>query len=502
VAEALEAACGPARSPIQAGEIASQYHRSAGIPGAERGIEPALEAAAHAEATGAHDEAAAFLRMALDLLPAGDARRLDVLGRLGITLIWARNFEEAVPVAAEVGDALARTKGGAAATAFLSRATYACGMVAGSQSAWGLARQGLRYATEHDVDWARLVFFDLQRQEAENRDHPGIPLETPERAEAARILRDAPGDPMGIYVLEAVFSEGAEARASRNLAIRVCIGGEFSGSLDALDEEAHRALVQGQLVRAARARSFAAFCLIALGRLQEARVSIDEAKAYFTRAGAWTFPALHAEEQLALARDDGWEEVGAGFEPLVGTTGPVAPALAWAAGFLYAISGRIDARLGRPALALHRLELLLPWLEWAPAWTAHYATMASHAVDILCLLGRTDHAAVIEHVLRTKVIEPDYRDSMVDGRLALARLCALEGRHDEARQWFGEARRVLTEQEARPLLAIADCDEAAMEASLDSRRARSLLDAARREFEAIGMTGWLHRAEELSLRLT
>jgi len=497
VAEALEAACGPRRTSTQAGEIASQYHRSAGIPGADRGVEPALEAASHAEATGAHDEAAAFFRMAVGLLPDDDPRRLEVLGRLGVTLAWARAFDEAVPVAAQVGEALAAAGRPAEAASYLSEVAYACGMVAGSPSAWALAEQGLRYAMEHDVAWARLVFFDLQRQEAEHAENPGLPLDTAERAEAARILRDAPGDPMALYVFEAVFSDGSEARASRNLAIRVNIGGEFAASLGPLQEEAEKSLARGQLVRAARARSLAAFCLVALGQLPEARASIEDAKAFFSRAGAPMFVALHAEEQLALALDEGWEEIGAAFEPMAGTTGPVVPALAWAAGFLYAISGRIDAQLGRAELALRRLELLLPWLKRAPAWTIHFPMMASHAVDMLCLLGRTDHAGAIEDVLRTKVVEPDYRDSMVDGRLALARLCALQGRHDEARHWFAEARRVLTGQGARPLLAIADFDKAVMEAGLDAGRARSLLDSARREFEALGMTGWLRKAGEL-----
>ena len=80
---------------------------------------------------------------------------------------------------------------------------------------------------------------------------------------------------------------------------------------------------------------------------------------------------------------------------------------------------------------------------------------------------------------------------MADGRLAVARLCALQGRQDEARRWFAAARPVLAEQDARPLLAIADFDEASMEAILDPARARSLVDAARWEFEQIGMTGWL-----------
>jgi hypothetical protein len=94
---------------------------------------------------------------------------------------------------------------------------------------------------------------------------------------------------------------------------------------------------------------------------------------------------------------------------------------------------------------------------------------------------------------------------MVDCRLALARLCALQGRHSEAVFWLAEARRVLDEQGARPLLAIADYDEAltyARRAGLgDPERARPLLDSARRQFEAMGMTGWIRRAEELGRRL-
>jgi hypothetical protein len=54
--------------------------------------------------------------------------------------------------------------------------------------------------------------------------------------------------------------------------------------------------------------------------------------------------------------------------------------------------------------------------------------------------------------------------------------------------------------------AIADYDEALMYVRRnepgDLDRARPLLSAARHQFGEIGMTGWLRRAEELSLRLT
>lgn len=85
------------------------------------------------------------------------------------------------------------------------------------------------------------------------------------------------------------------------------------------------------------------------------------------------------------------------------------------------------------------------------------------------------------------------------------REAALSGRHDEAVSWFAEARRVLTEQGARSLLAICDYDEALMYARRgapgDVRGARPLLEAARRQFEVMGMTGWIRRAEELGEHL-
>src|SRR5581483_1522424 len=102
VAEALTAAPAPAVA-----DIAAHYHRSLALPGAHQGVEPAVEAAEAAQAAGAYDEAAAFLRMALDMLPGGDDRRPRLLGRLGIVLAWALSFDDAVAVATEAGDAIA-----------------------------------------------------------------------------------------------------------------------------------------------------------------------------------------------------------------------------------------------------------------------------------------------------------------------------------------------------------------------------------------------------------
>ena len=104
-------------------------------------------------------------------------------------------------------------------------------MAGGVPFAWGLAGQGLGYAGgRRDVAWARMVAFDHQRRETEDPDHPGIPLDTPERGEAARILRDARLDPLGPAPMEAVFESRDEALASSNLVVLFHWAGEYAGS--------------------------------------------------------------------------------------------------------------------------------------------------------------------------------------------------------------------------------------------------------------------------------
>ena len=65
IAEAMEQVYGD-RAGEHAGEIARHYHRSATLPGAERGVAYCLLAADRAEQSAAFAEAAEYLRMALD----------------------------------------------------------------------------------------------------------------------------------------------------------------------------------------------------------------------------------------------------------------------------------------------------------------------------------------------------------------------------------------------------------------------------------------------------
>jgi class 3 adenylate cyclase/tetratricopeptide (TPR) repeat protein len=503
VAEALEAAHGDRPTPAQAGEIASQYHRSRGREGAERGVDHALTAAAHAEANGAHEEAAHFLRMALDLAPEGDARRLRLLGRLAMALTWALRFDEAVPVAAEAAEAIAAAEGSEPAAGFLSEVAYACAMAGSWPHAWALAPKGLGYTgTKRDVAWARLIMFDHQRREAEDAEYPGIPLDTPERAEAAAILRAARLDPMGPAPMEAVFASREEALTSGNIVVLAYWYGDLIKSIPLFEAEVEHALAKGQLARAARTQAFVAFSLAALGRLDKVRDTMERTEALAARLGMPVPSILQAKEIIVTTTDEGLEELLAAVAPL---TARVIPALAWLQGSFYAWSARIAARLGQPDEALRCLGLLVPWLERAPAWTVSWPMITSHAAEALWVMERHDHLELIEATVREKVVAPDFRNPMVDGRLTLARLCALTDRHDEALSWFGKAREVVTEQGARPLLAIVDYDEALMYARRggpgDAEAAQTLVQPARAQFEAIGMNGWIRRADELAAQL-
>jgi hypothetical protein len=160
--------------------------------------------------------------------------------------------------------------------------------------------------------------------------------------------------------------------------------------------------------------------------------------------------------------------------------------------------------MGRAERAIRRLASVLPAIERAPGQAENYTRIACDAAETLWLTQRTDWIDVIEGNLRAKVIEPDFRYPMMDGRLALARLCALQRSYDEAVDWFAKARTVLDEQEARPLRAIVDYDEALMYARRnvagDRERARPLADAALVQFRTLGMPGWIRRAEALLKR--
>ena len=149
------------REEERAGEIAAQYHASATLPGAERGVDHAIAAADQARAASAHDRAVVYLRMARDLAvgqPA--ATRAQVLRRLAraeadALLLDAarRTLDEALSAGQEVG------ADGREVAAFLADVARALKDGGADHTIWEpMVERGLALlGAERSLVWARLT---------------------------------------------------------------------------------------------------------------------------------------------------------------------------------------------------------------------------------------------------------------------------------------------------------------------------------------------------------
>jgi DNA-binding SARP family transcriptional activator len=488
-------------------EIAQQWRRSAALPGAERGVVHCLVAADRAEQAAAHEEAGVALQMALDLLPASDARRPRLLARLGLALARSLVPEEAVRVASEAGELLARSEGSDAAADYLADAATEVYGSSYDPRAAALAEQGLRHANgRRDLVWARLAAYALDRRLAGDPGSPHI-LDLSERLEASRILlANLPSliergswVPIPATIFES--REDAIGRAGVVATVMAYWAGEYVRSSALASERAADYIKRGRLGAAVTLLVVVARCQSALGNLATSREVLARASELAERIG--TPLLLAAGLQAAEFEHMGVQGEGYGlFLPAIDRA-LVAEARWFRARF--ASAAAVYAHERRVEDALRMIDRVLPAIERPTGWSPNYPALLFWAIEALWILERNDHANLLERNLREKTLGPDFRHPHTDARLGLARLCALTGRFDEAREWFDRARRVLDEQGARPLRAIVDFDEAWMEVRRgvagDRQHALTLLDAARKPFESIGMPGWLRRADELRPQL-
>jgi DNA-binding SARP family transcriptional activator len=488
---------------VMAAEIAVQYHRAGPLPGTEAGVEPALEAAEQARAAGAPDEHAEYLRIALDLLPPQDGRKPRILTERAVALAWSMRFDEAVEVARAVAD-MPDEDPVASATAVAEVATVLA--AAGSnRHAWLLAPIGLRKtAGPHGPDpasWAALTLLDLDRQEAADPEHPGMPLDLPGRRTALTVLHESGrlvgrGD-LGRYALAAIYGrrDRIPPGAALDPTVAAFLLGDYAAAGPRFEQAADTAKAHGQLAWEVYCRSGAARCQVSLGDVAAAQQTVERCRELISRLPdlqpSWQLVHYQGtEDAVALVLDEGWPERSAVIALLLEPN----PERHWGICCISAIAARIHARMGEADLALPLLSRPVRALRQAPAWAPNYARVAYEVSETLWLLDRRDHQSVVETALREKILPTDFRFPMTDSRLALARLCALTGRHSEARHWFDAARKALDAQAARPLRAVVDHDEALMFLRVGDRSsARPLINTAMAAFDQLGMTGWTRR---------
>ncbi len=509
IAEAMERVYGD-RAKDHAAELAFQFHQSSAVSGAERGVPHALAAADQAEASAAWDEQVNFLRMALELLPNGDERRPRLLARLGIALMWALQPDEGAVVAADAGASIAASETNDAAADYLRDAKNAAFEAGNMLASLTLASEGMRYIGDRrDRVWADLLQSDHQARTWNDPSALGIllPADEPEFDLWIQVMNSIPVDERPFAYarfesrsqflsdLEHLRSLDRAGQSLWYLSDPRRAKRDFMDALAAAEREgrvAEQVLIHGQL-----ARAFAA-----LGEFTEAEASCDSCEALISRLPG---PSVHTQQlDIALI-----ELRAARGEPLVDIDRISAPRGAedgYARALGFSIGAVAFAQAGNQDAALAVLRRALPAIERAPIGEVNLVCYTCNSAWALWIMQRTDHVEAIEKSLREKIIAPDHRFILQDGRLALARIFALTGRYDEASEWFARARTILEEDGQRPLRAIVDYDEALMyarrNAEGDKTRALPLLEIAMQQFTEIGMTGWTRQAEDLRSTLT
>ncbi len=508
IAEEMERVYGKT-STQHAGEIAQQYERSSILPGAERGVPHCLAAADRAETAAAFEESVVFLRMALELQAEDDPQRPRVLGRLGIALARSLDFEQAVEVASDAGLRIAREEGDTAAADYLASAADAvweCGM---SPLAWRLAGEGLKYiGGRRDFTWVTLRSLDIMRRESEDPSFPGMPPASPERAEVSDALKRLPDGSTRvaeIWIPDLLVIESRETILKRYADIMPLVviqAGRYGALMPEMAQATDDALREGHLAGATMMYTIQARCLAALGEFDASQSAFAKAAQLSERFRTVPYLVLQMGAyplEYAVARGEGLEELVQSVEGLLLATD--APENCWVRAVAKAMTAGLGALAGRSESSMTLFEEALPAVEAAGGWAANYPLLVATLCSVLWNLERTDRIEVLERNLLAKIIEPDFRYIHQDGRLAMAWLSALQGRHDEAVDWFAKARVVLDEEGARPLRARTDYEEARMVARRDAPgdrdRALRLIDVALDRFRALAMTGWIARAESL-----
>lgn len=512
LAHGLEAARAQVPGCTDPAESVAQYALSAALPGAEAGVTAAIEAADLAQAAGSHETAVAFLTTAAHLAGSDDTRLTAARSRLGLALAWALHFDRAVKVARDAAERIAHGEGAHAAASYLAQITAALSAAGSSAHAWQLAPTGLAYAgSSRNEAWAALTLLALDRKEAADPDHVGLPLDEARRRQALAVLYRSPQPAarsvdLARYAVAAIYQrrDRVPAEAAQDPTVLLYLLGGLRPALPMFEEAAAQARARGELAREVHCRASTARTLAALGDLGAARAALAEARALAGRIPGreWSWERIHVEgtrDALTLATAEDWEGIQAVFDEFAGAEDPV---LRWARAPMHAGCARTAAHRGQQERAMAMLALPVRALSRAPAWALNYTRTASDTAETLWVLGRRDHLRPVEAALRLKALPADFRFPMMDLRLSLARLCALDGRLDEADHWFAQARLVLEEQEARPLRAIADFDQALMLIRAGhNRQAGPCLNAAIGQFQRIGMTGWLRRAGQLATLL-
>jgi DNA-binding CsgD family transcriptional regulator len=508
VAVALERAHAGAEDAYAA-DLASQYHASRSLPGAAAGIRYACLAAGQAAAASAPEQAVEFLRMALDLAVESDPRtKAEILCELALAQADALAVDAAVATAE-------RAPGDPAFLAELVWKLRAAG--APVETLTAVRDRGLdACAGPRDLSWARLqlVVRPMEpRVSGDLRYGEALPFD-PDAVEIARSEGDEQDYARTLDAYDFRTREELEtlldvirrwtlppARIDGlSFVVRSFLywTGGFREAADVCRELLDTAARYGSLPGRAYALVTLAETQMTMGDFEAARATGAEAAELVARLG----PGHRLHLILETLRELEVMYVGGDWSWAIERYGPEVErrSLRWGAGQLSLAGVIARARADRREQA--EVERLLASLT--PALRARGARSpiqsptvcnCAHAVWELSLVDRAEEY----RRLALELIEAGVGENAGHSReLVVARMASLLGDLDQSLDYFERARVMLARSGQRPLRAIADHDEAVVRLRAGVAGASEVLSAARAQFERLGMTVWLERANALA----
>lgn len=507
IAEAIEKDLRGAPDATTAATLARHYLHSAAIPGAERGVPYALAVADDAAARYARHEELGALRTAAELLEDGDDRAVEVRCRMAQAGVLAQVDPETVLAYAEAGaDDLAASESADAAADFVAELIAAANALEDITVSWRLAhvaRQWLR-SDRRDLQWALVREAELEERDYHDPLTPGIPVDDGEYRELRAVLANFPSEVTDRFRCSGPAT-GAEAReqlAGAGL-VGVFSAGLWRRSIDTIGVRRDEYSRQGLIATEAFFSAVRSRLELVVGDFEAAAVDLDAALALLPRIAAGSNQALQVLVAPMLRDAVG----GAILDPAVADVlleFSERPDTRWAGLALRLGASRAFAWDGQRERALAILEASMPARDRAPAWAPNAPVVFAFAVDVAWALSDGVFVADLQRNVSSKWLEPDVEYPEVDARWSYALLCALDNRPDDARRWFAEARRVLTERETEPLIVGVDHDAAEMELRLgsdgDEAQFAAAIAAARRRCTHPVMAAWVPRLDALEER--
>jgi DNA-binding CsgD family transcriptional regulator len=500
------------RTADVAAELTRQYHGSATLPGAARGVEHALTAVEHARTANAPMDAVELARMAIDLTARDDApTQARVLGQLALAQAEAgivedalRSLEAAFPFLEEAG-----TPGEAIATLVhdvVSRLNLAYPR---QDTLRRVVARGLAVLGEtRDLTWARLKLLQRPSENgasgAAGHRWGGF---DPEAVAIAR--REGSADDYARSIdwyatmsasdlaelvprVEAAREPRVRLRALVGITHHLVLTDGVTPTVERLSAEVEAlARKLGSPPAIALAATQHAAILAERGEFGEAASAIAEARSLAEGLGSESqleATAILIGELAAQHVAPDWRHIGEEMGRLSASREPVPWGTVCASFVAYAMTRAGMANEGAELLA----EIVPTIARRAP--TDHEQSVAVGVAGAAVWDLRSVELAEVLLPSALALIDAGVADwYMTSNELSVARMAALLNRSDQAEEYFERARDKLSARGQRPLCAIVDFDEAIARRAHRQAGASRLFASAETQFAALGMDAWSRR---------